>query len=94
MVGMDKDQLSAIAERAIKTFAQALVAFILAAKVTNIVDVDWAQAAGVAALAAVLSVCTSVASWNLGPDEGPSLVGEGQRAPEPEVVIPDEYQGE
>lgn len=84
MGGMSKDQLLAIAERALKTFAQAFVAFILASEVTNIVQVDWAEAAGVAALAAVLSVGTSLASWNVGKSEGPSLVGEGV----------DEYQGE
>lgn len=81
MTGMTKDQLLAIAERAVKTFAQALVAFILAAKVTNIIEVDWGQAAGVAALAAVLSVLTSVASWNVGAP-GPSL---GPEIPADEV---------
>lgn len=83
MGSMSKDQLLAVVERAVKTFAQALVAFILTAEVTNIVQVDWAQAAGVAALASVLSVLTSLASWNVG-EPGPSLG--------PEIPA-DEYKG-
>ncbi len=69
------DQLKAIAERAIKTFAQALGAYILAGSATSLFDVDWAQGAGIAALAAVLSVVTSIASWNVGAP-GPSLGAE------------------
>ena len=46
--------------RAIKTFAQALVAEIGTGAV-GIVDLDWLQMLGVAATAAVLSLLTSVA---------------------------------
>lgn len=77
---MTSDQLKQVAERAIKTFFQSFVAVILASEVTDIYSVDWQQAAGVGALAAVVSVATSLASWNIGPDEGPSLVGEGRKA--------------
>lgn len=69
---MTSDQVRAIAERAVKTFAQTFAAVILAADVASIYEVDWQQAAGVAALSAVLSVLTSVASWNVG-STGPSL---------------------
>lgn len=62
------------AERAIKTFAQALVA-VLGAGATGLLDVDWAQAFSVAALAAVLSVHTSVASAGVS-NAGPSLADE------------------
>lgn len=70
------DQLKAIAERAIKTFAQAFGAYILAGEATSLYEVDWVAGAGVAGLAAVLSLITSIASWNFGPSEGPSLAGE------------------
>ena len=61
----------ASAERALKTFAQALVA-VLGAGATGLLDVDWAQAFSVAALAAVLSLLTSVAASGVG-GTGPSL---------------------
>ncbi len=64
----------AAGERAVKTFAQALVA-VFAAGVT-ILDVDWQQTLAIAATAAVVSVLTSVASVRLGEFEGPSLAGE------------------
>ncbi len=48
-------------ERAIKTFAQAAVAF-LAAGATGLIDVDWVQLASVAGLAALVSILTSVGS--------------------------------
>lgn len=75
---MTADDVKMIAERAIKTFFQTLVAVIVAGEATSIYDVDWKATAGVAVLAAVLSVATSMGSWNIGPDEGPSLVGEGK----------------
>jgi hypothetical protein len=61
-------------ERAIKTFAQALVA-VFAAGVT-ILDIDWGQSLAVAGTAAVLSILTSVASLRLGRFDGPSLADE------------------
>ena len=64
----------AAGERAVKTFAQALVA-VFAAGVT-ILDVDWQQTLAIAATAAVVSVLTSIASVRLGEFEGPSLAGE------------------
>jgi len=64
----------ATGERAVKTFAQSLVA-LFAAGVT-ILNIDWQQGLAVAATAAVVSVLTSVASVRLGQFEGPSLAGE------------------
>ena len=64
----------AAGERAVKTFAQALVA-VFAAGVT-ILDVDWQQTLAIAATAAVVSLLTSIASVRVGPFEGPSLVDE------------------
>ena len=47
-------------ERAIKTFAQAAIAVIGTDQLISVLDVNWPQVAGVAALAAVLSLLTSI----------------------------------
>ena len=47
------------AERAIKTFCQSLVA-IIGVGATGILDVNWAGALSVAALATIVSVLTSI----------------------------------
>ena len=62
----------ASAERAIKTFAQASAAF-LVANATGILDIDWVNAASVAGLATLLSVLTSIGSDVLTAAPGPSL---------------------
>lgn len=62
------------AERALKTLAQSLIA-ILAVGQTNILTVDWTQAAAVALTATLLSVLSSIASVGVG-NYGPSLVNE------------------
>lgn len=64
----------AAAERALKTTAQAAVAF-LAVGVTGILEVDWVQLGSVAVLAGVISVLTSVGSGAI-TDGSPSLSGE------------------
>jgi len=64
----------ATAERAVKTFAQGLLAFLVASGVTNIVDVDFGQAAGVSGLAALVSILTSFLSGAITSQPGPSLV--------------------
>lgn len=64
----------AAGERAVKTFAQALVA-VFAAGVT-ILDIDWVQSLAIAGTAALLSVLTSIASNNVGSYYGPSLADE------------------
>jgi hypothetical protein len=66
------------AERAIKTAAQVLAAF-LGADVADVFAVDWKRAAGVALAAAVVSVLTSVASSQVGVKGTPSLVRESER---------------
>lgn len=63
-----------VAERALKTFAQAAVS-LLAADGLGILDVDWAKVGSVAAMALLLSVLTSIVSAPMGPDkDSPSLV--------------------
>ena len=49
------------AERAIKTFAQALLG-VLTSGATGLLDVDWVAALSVAALATVVSLLTSLAT--------------------------------
>lgn len=70
----DKRFMLASAERAIKTFAQALLALFVGG--VTILTIDWQQALAVAGTAAVLSVLMSVVSKNLGKWEGPSLTDE------------------
>lgn len=64
----------ATGERAVKTFAQSLIA-LFAAGVT-ILSIDWRQAVAVAGTAALLSVLSSVASDHFGRWPGPSLADE------------------
>jgi hypothetical protein len=68
--------LKSTAERAVKTFAQALAA-VLSAGPTGVLEVDFVSALSVAALAAFLSVLTSVASSQVGDENTPSLVAGG-----------------
>lgn len=64
----------AVAERAIKTFAQGAVALLVGDGI-GITDVNWATVASVAGLAAIASVLTSVASAGA-TDGSPSLTTE------------------
>lgn len=59
-------------ERAVKTFAQALAAFLVAD--VSVTDVDWDKGFGISATAAVISLLTSLVSAPLGPTGSPSLV--------------------
>lgn len=74
----------AAAERAIKTFAQSLVALFIAG--VTILSIDWVQALAVSGTAALVSVLTSVASSRLGPFDGPSLTDEALVEPDFEDV--------
>jgi hypothetical protein len=56
-------------ERAIKTVAQTLIAFITASSALSIVDLDFVQALGVAALAGVMSLLTSVLTYDKEPSK-------------------------
>ncbi len=62
-----KNLLKDIAERAVKTFAQSLVAVGLAGA-TDLLSVDWVNALSVAGLATLVSILTSVASSKIGDD--------------------------
>ena len=73
----------AAGERAVKTFAQSLVALFVAG--VTVLTIDWQQALAVSATAAVVSVLTSIASVCLGPFEGPSLAGEAVVEPVYEI---------
>jgi hypothetical protein len=66
------------AERAIKTFAQVLAA-LLTADGTGLLDTNWPGSLSTAGMAAVLSVLTSMASAAVGPNDSPSLVAVGGR---------------
>lgn len=62
-------------ERAIKTAAQAALAFFVVGE-TMFDQIDWSVVAGGTAVAAIASVLTSLASAPFGPEDSPSLVGE------------------
>jgi len=51
-------------ERAIKTFAQTVLGIITASAALSIVDIDFSQAVGVAALATLMSLLTSVLTYD------------------------------
>jgi hypothetical protein len=69
------DFWKAAAERAIKTFAQSLLAVIAVGQV-GFGDINWAASLSVAGVATLASILSSVGSHNLGPFEGPSLADE------------------
>ena len=62
-----------LAERALKSAAQAVVLTIGAAQF-NVLVVDWELIGGAAASAAALSAFTSIASSKVGDPESPSVV--------------------
>lgn len=55
-----------VALRAVLTFGQSALAFLAANTFVNITDVPWLQIFQVSLIAAVTSVLTSWASWNVG----------------------------
>jgi hypothetical protein len=68
---MNKAFIRAAAERAVKTFAQTLVA-VLGIGLTDVLAVDWKAALSAAGAATLLSILTSLGSdWATG--SGPSL---------------------
>lgn len=69
----DRRFIEECAERAVKTAAQAALAFFIVGE-TALQGVDWQRVAGVAAVAALASVLTSLASGPFGPEGTPSLV--------------------
>lgn len=63
------------AERAIKTFAQALLLVFVGDSAYNVISVNWPESLGLAATGALISVLTSLVSSTVGPKDSPSLVG-------------------
>ena len=63
---MTKQFWSDAAERAIKTFAQALLAVLTVQGVSDLLSVNWGRSLSVAALATVISFLTSLLSLRLG----------------------------
>lgn len=64
------------AERAIKTFAQALISVLAVG--TPIMQLEWVDGLGIAATAAVVSILTSIASSGVGEKGTASLVSSGE----------------
>lgn len=62
-------------ERALRTFAQALLSVLIIGE-TGFMDVDWAQALSVAGVAALASVLMSVAATGVGDHGTDSFVRE------------------
>lgn len=60
-------------ERAVKTFAQTVVALAGASKL-DWLSLDWPQLLATAGIAAILSILSSVASDKIGPANTPSIV--------------------
>ena len=75
----------ATAERAVKAFAQSLLA-ILGAGSIGLLAVDWPTSLSTAGLAALLSVLSSVASSRIGSPSDPSALPGPRPAPEPSVA--------
>lgn len=70
-------------ERAVKTFAQSVLAVVGIAGVTP-ADIDWKQALAVGGLGALASLLTSVVSAPVG-NAGPSMASEVLSPPAPAV---------
>jgi hypothetical protein len=60
-------------ERAVKSFAQSLVA-LLSAQQLGLLEVDWVTTVSTAGMATLLSVLTSIGSSQIGDAEDPSVV--------------------
>lgn len=63
---MTRQFLLDLTERAVKTFAQALLGVLGVQGTSSVLDVDWRTALGGAALATAISVLTSLLSLRLG----------------------------
>ena len=74
-------------ERAVRTFAQALIGAITAGLVVTDAAA-WGEALLASAVAALISLLTSVAASGVGDQDSPSLLPAAQQ---PEPVDPDDY---
>lgn len=50
------------ADRALSTFAQTFVATLIATSVTTVIDLEWSEVSGIAALAALISLGQSISA--------------------------------
>lgn len=66
------------AERAIKTFAQALLLVFVGDSAYNVISVNWPESLGLAATGALISILTSIVSSRIGDHNSPSLVADQQ----------------
>ncbi len=73
-------------ERALKTFAQSLLALLSVAGV-GLLTAPWTTALSTAGMAAVLSVLTSIASEPVGERHSPSLLSPSTTSPPPPVKM-------
>lgn len=73
----------AAGERAIKTFAQTIVALV-GTEMVGIHTLDWGVILSASATATLLSILTSVASANFGKNPGPSLSDESTH---PDTIV-------
>ncbi|WP_285009500.1 holin [Lactococcus formosensis] len=60
------------AERAVKTFAQSMVA-VMTVGATGVLDVDWKNTVSVALLATLVSIFTSIGSGYVGDDSASAV---------------------
>ena len=74
-------------ERAVKTFAQTLLALFLADATFSILQVDWQKSLATAGGAAVLSLLTSVVSARFGQPGSPSLVADPNAAKPVDPIV-------
>jgi hypothetical protein len=74
------------AERMIKTFAQTLASVLVASGV-GLFSAGWPAALSAAAMAAVVSVLTSIGSVKIGPADSPSVVP-AEQVPAPVAPAP------
>ena len=72
----------ATAERAVKSFAQALLA-VLSATSLGLLEVDWVTCLSTAGMATILSVLTSIGSSQIGDAGDPSALRTSPPAPSP-----------
>jgi hypothetical protein len=69
-------------ERAIKSFAQSLLA-ILSVGGLGVLEVNWVTALSTSGMATLLSVLTSIGSAGVGPKNDPSVVSATDASPQP-----------
>ena len=66
-------------ERAIKSFAQSLLA-VLSVGGLGLLEVNWITALSTAGMATLLSVLTSIGSAQVGPNDNPSVIAPTEEA--------------